>query len=84
MASDPEPSQSECDQNFMEDPSKVPDHMQIKIKIPDPSQEPPASSKDPNEDLKDMDALWTFKIKIKSQNLDDGYIKDQWSYPHQH
>ena len=32
-----------------------------------PSQEPPASSKAPYQDLKDMDILWTFKIKTESQ-----------------
>ena len=41
-------------------------HIQIKIKIPNPSQEPPASSKVPNQDFKDMDILCTFKIKIES------------------
>merc|ERR1712112_758672 len=30
-----------------------------------PSQEPPASSKAPNQDLQDMDVLCTFKIKIE-------------------
>ena len=30
-----------------------------------------------------MDVLYTFKIKIKSQNSDHGYIKDQWPYPNQ-
>ena len=35
---------------------KTSDHIQIKIKIQNPSQEPPASSKALNEDLKDMDA----------------------------
>ena len=43
---------------------KTNDHIQIKIKMTNPSQEPPASSKAPNEDLKDMDVLCTFKIKI--------------------
>ena len=43
---------------------KTSDHIQIKIKMPDPSQEPPAPSKLPNEDVKDMDVLCTFKIKI--------------------
>ena len=57
--------------------SKTIDHIQNKIKMPNPSQEPPASSKAPNDDLKDMDVLCTFKIKIESQNSDDGYIKDQ-------
>merc|ERR1711954_99838 len=56
---------------------KTSDHIKIKIKMPNPSQEPPASSKAPNEDLKDMDVLCTFKIKIKSQNSDHGCIKDQ-------
>ena len=44
--------------------SKSSDHIQIKIKMPNPIQEPPVSSKAPNEDLKDMDALCTFKIKL--------------------
>ena len=57
--------------------SKNNDHIQIKIKVPNPSQEPPASSKAPNEYLKDVDVLCTFKIKIESQNLDHGCIKDQ-------
>ena len=46
--------------------SETSDHIQINIKMPNPSQEPPASSKAPNEDLKDMDVLCTFKIKIES------------------
>ena len=58
-------------------------HIQINIKIPNPSQEPPVSSKALNEDLKDIDALCTFKIKIESQNLYHGYIKDQQPYPNQ-
>ena len=62
---------------------KTSDYIQIKIKMPNSSQEPPASSKAPNEDLKDMDVLCTFKIKIESQNLDHGYIKDQWPYANQ-
>ena len=40
--------------------SKTNDHIQIKIKMPNPSQEPQVSSKAPNEDLKDMDVLCTF------------------------
>ena len=43
-------------------------HIKIKIKMPKPSEELPASSKGPNEDLKDMDVLCTLKIKIESQN----------------
>merc|ERR1712114_169103 len=43
----------------------------------------PVSSKAPNKDLKDMDVLCTFKIKIESRNLEHGYIKDKWPYPNQ-
>ena len=57
--------------------SKTSDYIQIKIKMPNPSQEPPAPSKAPNEDLKDMDGLYTLKIEKESQNLDHEYIKDQ-------
>ena len=49
--------------------SKTNNHIKIKIKMPNPSQEPPVSSKAPNEDLKDMDVLCTFKIKIENQNF---------------
>merc|ERR1711954_303389 len=56
---------------------KTNDHIQIKIKMQNPSQEPPASSKAPNEVLKDIDVLCIFKIKIESQNLDQRCIKDQ-------
>ena len=47
---------------------KTSDHITIKIKMPSPSQEPAASSKANNEDLKDIDVLYTFKSKIESQN----------------
>ena len=57
--------------------SKTIDHIHIKIKMPNPHQEPPAFSKAPNEDLKDMNVLFTFKIKLESGNFDSGYIKDQ-------
>ena len=43
--------------------SKTGDLNLIMIKIPNCSQEHPVSSKAPNEDLKDMDVLCTFKIK---------------------
>ena len=56
--------------------SKTSDHIQIKIKMPNPSQEPPASPKPPIQDLKDMDVLCTFKIKLESQNSEHGHIKD--------
>ena len=61
--------------------SKTSDHIQIKIKLPNPSQEPLASSKAQNEDLKEMDVLCSFKIKKESQNSEHGCIKDQWPYP---
>ena len=35
--------------------SKTSDHIQIKIKMPKPSQEPPVSPKAQNYDLEDMD-----------------------------
>ena len=50
--------------------SNTSNHIQIKIKMPNPSQEPPASSIDPNEDLKDINVLCSFKIKMESH----GYI----------
>jgi len=56
---------------------KTSDHIQIKIKIPNLSQDPPASSKAPNQDLKAMDVLCTFRIKIEGHNSDHGSIKDQ-------
>ena len=55
--------------------SKTTDHIWIKIKMPNPSQEPPASSKASNQDLQDMDVLCTFKIKIESQNSKMGLPK---------
>merc|ERR1711954_513899 len=62
---------------------KTSEHIQINIRMPNPSQEPPASSKAPNQDLKDMDVLCTFKIKIESQNSEYGCTKDQWPYTNQ-
>ena len=44
--------------------SKTNDHIQIKIKMANPGQEPPASYKSPNLDLKNIDVLCNFKIKI--------------------
>ena len=64
--------------------SKTNNHIQIMIKMLNHSQEPPASSKAPNEDLKDMHVLCTFKIKIESQNSEYGCTKDQWPYPNQY
>ena len=61
-------------------PSKVPDHLQVKIKMPNPSQEPPASSKAPNSsqdrEPKSITLMYQrpktsdhIKIKIKMLNL---------------
>ena len=44
--------------------SKTSDQIQIMIKMPNPSQEPSASSKAQNPDFTDMNVLCTFKIKI--------------------
>ena len=51
--------------------------------MPNPSQDPPASSKAPKQDFKDMDVLCTLKIKIEGQNSNHGCIKDLWLYPYQ-
>ena len=63
--------------------SKTSDYIQIKIKIQNPSQEPPASCKAPIQDLKDVNGHCTFKFKIENQNLDHACIKDQLPYPNQ-
>ena len=63
--------------------SKTIDHIQNKIKIPNSSQESPACSKGLSQNLKNMDVLCTFKIKIETQNLEYGCIKDQWLNPNQ-
>ena len=57
--------------------SNTSDHIRIKMKMPKFSQEPPAFSKALKQDLKDMDVLSAFKIKIESQISEHGYIKDQ-------
>ena len=44
--------------------------------MPNPSQEPPVSSKAPSEDLKDMYVLWTFKIKIERPNSEHWCINE--------
>ena len=64
--------------------SKTNDHIQIKIKMQPFSQEPPASSKAPYRDLKDMDVFCIFKIKRESQNSEFWWNKDQWPYPNQY
>ena len=49
--------------------AKTRDYILIKIKMPKPSQEPSASSKAPDEDLKDLVVLCAFKIKREISNL---------------
>ena len=48
--------------------SKTIGHGRINIKIPNPTQDLPASSKALNQDLMDMDLLYNFKIKVEGQN----------------
>ena len=57
--------------------SNTSDHIQIKIKTPNFSQEPAESSKGPNQHLKDMDALCTIKFNLDSQYLNHCCINDQ-------
>ena len=57
--------------------SKISDHIHIKIKMTNPSQDSPAFSRALNEDLKDMDVLGAFKIKIEGKTLEHGSTKDQ-------
>ena len=57
------------------------DHIKREIKMPNPSQEPPASSKAPKEDSKDVDVLCTFKIKIESKKLEYWCINNHWTDP---
>ena len=63
--------------------SKISDNLEIMMKMPKPSKEHLASSKAPNQDLKDMDVICTSKIKSASQNLDHGCIKDKLPYQSQ-
>ena len=57
--------------------SKTSDYIQIKTKTPNLSQDPSVSSKAPNQDSNGMDDLCSFKIKIESTNLDQGFVKDK-------
>ena len=54
------------------------DHIQIKIKKPNPRKEPPVSSEAKNKEFKDIDVLCIFKTKVESQNLEQGTTKDHW------
>ena len=51
--------------------------IEIKIKMPNPSQEPPAFSRAPNQDVKDPDVLCNFKINLESQNIEHGCTNNQ-------
>ena len=51
--------------------------------MPNPSQEPPASSKALYQNLNDIEILYTFKIKAESQNFDHECIKDHWPFQNQ-
>ena len=62
--------------------SKTSDNIQMKIKIPNPLQEPQASSKAPSQDFEDMDVLWTVKIKIEPK-FGAWVYQTQWPYPNQ-
>ena len=55
---------------------KTSDHIQVKIKMPNPSPEHPTSSKALNQDLKDFDVLCIFKIRIEGKNSEHGHFKD--------
>ena len=66
------------------DETKTNDNIIFNIKVQNPSQEPLASSKAPYQDLKGMDVLYIFIIKIGSQNSEYGWNKDQWPYSNQY
>ena len=57
--------------------TKTNGHFPIRLKMTNPLQEPPASSKAPSEDSKDIDVLCTIKIKIESPNMEQVVYKDQ-------
>ena len=55
--------------------SKTSAHIQIKIKMQNPSQEPPAPTKAPHQYLKEMDVLCIFKMMIEKTNWNMGIPK---------
>ena len=61
--------------------AKTSDHIQIDIRMLNPGQEHPLSSKAPNQDSKEMDVLCTLKIKIEGQNSEQMCIKHPCPYP---
>ena len=54
---------------------KISDPFPIKIKMPNPSQDPPVFSKAPNQNFKDMDVLGALKIKMRTKILNMGLPK---------
>ena len=72
-----QPPVENLQQNWKHGCIKTGEHIQIKIKMPNLSQEPPVSSKALNHDSKDMDVLCTVKIRRESPNLNHRCIKDQ-------
>ena len=55
--------------------SKTSDHISVKIKMPNPSQEPPASLKAINQDFRDIYVLCTLKSRW-CQNLKHGCMNN--------
>ena len=51
---------------------KTSNYLQTRKKMSNLIQEPPVFSKAPNRDLKDMNVLCTFKIKIRAKTLNMG------------
>ena len=70
-------------QNLKHGVQMTSDHIQIKVKMPNPSQHSPASSKAPNLDLKDIDVLCSFEIKVESGNSEHWCFKAHWPYLNQ-
>ena len=64
--------------------SKTSDHVQSKIKMLNPSQDPPVFSKVQIQDFNDMDVLCIIKTKKDSQNFEVACTKTQWPYPNQY
>ena len=58
--------------------SKTSEHIKIKIKMPNLSEETLVSSKASNQDLKDMDVLCTFKSRQGAKLLNPGVSKTSY------
>ena len=54
---------------------KTSDHIQINIRMQNPSQEPPASSKAPFQDLNDMDVLASLNSRQRAKFWNMGVLK---------